>query len=252
MSTQSAPVVSAASDPYYVAREEVQKSVNELQEKAKRWEDLFIGNTAKANTFAELHKSIIRESGILDTDLKQIEGTIKAVERNPARFPHCTPYELDQRRQWLTGCRSKVKIVSDRINSPTVVAKIEQDKRKAEADQAEADRYKRIAEKDNENKIEKTKQSHKQIMARQDQDLTDLAKATTRLGEAAVTINYELQDQQRMLNDLDREVDRTTEKMNYITRKTAQLLKTTDTRQIYMIFVLTCICALLFLINIYF
>ena len=245
-------IVSASSDPYYVAREEVQKQITQLQEKAKRWEDMYLGNTAKAIGFSDLHRTLQKEVQSAEEDLRQIDGTVRAVEKNPARFPHCTPYELDQRRLWLSSNRAKLKTISDRISSPTVVAKLESDKRKNEADQLELDRVKRIAEKDNESKIEKTRNSHKQIMARQDQDLTELAKATTRLGEAAITINYELQDQARMLDDLDRDVERQMEKMNYVTRKTALLLKTSDTRQIYTIFVLTGLCVLLFLINIYF
>ena len=246
------PIVSAASDPYYVAREEVQKSVSALQEKSSRWEELYLSNTFKANGFFDLHKSIGKEAVQADLDLKQIDNAIKAVERNPQRFPHCTPYELDQRRQWLQQARSKVKTIADRITSPAVGAKLEQDRRKAESEKVEQERQRKQAEVNNDVKIERTKQTHRQIMARQDEDLTELARATSRLGEAAVTINHELQDQQRMLNDLDREVDRQTEKMNYVTRKTAQLLQTSDTKQIYMIFVLTGLCVLLFIINIYF
>jgi len=246
------PVVSAASDPYYVAREEVQKAVTALQEKARRWEDMYIGNTFKAGGFFDLHKAIGKEAAQAELDLKQIDNAIKAVERNPQRFPHCTPYELDQRRQWLLTAQGKVKAIADRITSPAVGAKLEQDRRKTDQEKAEHDRQRRQEEQNNEGKIERAQQSHRQIIARQDQDLTDLARATSRLGEAAVTINHELQDQQRMLNELDREVDRQTEKMSYVTRKTAQLLQTSDTKQIYMIFCLTALCVVLFLINIYF
>jgi len=249
---QAQPFVSAVSDPYYVAREEVQKAVTALQEKSKRWEDMYIGNTYKSGGFFELHKSIGKEASQADLDLKQIDNAIKAVERNPQRFPHCTPYELDQRRQWLAQAQSKVKAITDRITSPAVGAKLEQDRRKADQDKAEQERQRKHEIESNETKIERAKQSHRQIMARQDEDLTELARATNRLGEAAVTINHELQDQQRMLNELDREVDRQTEKLSYVTRKTAQLLQTSDTKQIYMIFVLTAICVILFLINIYF
>jgi syntaxin 6 len=221
--------------------------------RAKRWETLYqSGNTAKNREFSEIQNGLLKEASELEKDIKEMENSIKAVERAPQRFPHCTPYELDQRRQWVEKSRRAVKQVMDKMNSPAVLAKIDTDRRKYETELLETERARKQAEIDNQNKIEKTKNMQKQILAKQDQDLTDLAQATTRLGEAAIAINMELQTQEKMLNDLDNEVDRQREKMNFVMRKTAQLLNTDDTKQICMVLTLTGICALLFFINIYF
>jgi chromosome segregation ATPase len=242
----------AATDPYYVAKDELEKRLQSFATRGKRWETLYQGNTAKSKEFSEIQNSLMHGASELEKDVREMENSIKAVEKAPARFPHCTPFELDQRRQWVERSRRAVKAMVDRINSPAVLAKIDADRRKFESEILETERTRKQAEMENQNKIEKTKHVHKQILAKQDQDLTDLANATTRLGEAAIAINVELQTQERMLNDLDNEVDRQREKMNFVMRKTAQLLNTDDTKQICMVLTLTGLCALLFFINIYF
>jgi chromosome segregation ATPase len=242
----------AASDPYYVAREEVEKRLTQFKNQGKRWETLYQGNTARSREFSEIQNALLSQATELEKDIKEMEGAVKAVERAPQRFPHCTPYELEQRRLWVSNSRKGVKLVVDRLNSPGVLAKIDADRRKYDQEILDTERTRKQAESENQNKIDKTKHLQKQIIAKQDQDLTDLANATSRLGEAAIVINMELHTQERMLNDLDNEVDRQREKMNFVMRKTAQLLNTDDTKQICMVLSLTGLCALLFFINIYF
>ena len=244
---------SSIADPYYVAKEEVDRRVGTFAGRSQRWDQLYTTeNTAKNKEFVDIQNSLLKEASELEKDIKEMENSIKAVERNPQRFPHCTPYELDQRRQWVEKSRRLVKTVMDKVNSPAVLAKLDSDRRKYGSEILEFERNRKKAETDNQNKIDKSKNVHKMILARQDRDLTDLANATTRLGEAAIAINVELQTQAKMLDDLDNEVDRQREKMNFVMRKTAQLLNTNDTKQICMVLSLTGICALLFFINIYF
>jgi syntaxin of plants SYP6 len=242
--------ISAASDPYYLAKEEVDKNLFQIQQKLKTWDSLY--TTASSDKFLAHHNKLLDELKHAIDDLNELENAVKAIEKNPQKFAHCTPYELDQRRNWLQKSKQTWKSVNDKITSPVVKSKIEADKRKAAADLAELERQKKLHAKENDERIDRARTTQSQIIAKQDEDLTELSQAATRLGEAAVAINYELKDQERMLNDLDHEVDRQREKMNFVMRKTAQLLKTNDSNQICLILSLTGIAILLIMINVTF
>lgn len=89
-----------------------------------------------------------------------------------------------------------------------------------------------------------------EIFDRQDHTLDDLARVTARLGESAVVINQELQDQQRLLHELDMEMDRQYEKMNFVMGKLGKLLRTNDLKQLMLVLVLLLVAVFLFILNI--
>merc|ERR1712232_820203 len=87
------------------------------------------------------------------------------------------------------------------------------------------------------------------IVQQQDEALTELSKSAERLGQTAKTINIELQDHQRMLEELDEDIDRETEKLNFVMKRMGRLLKTSDNKQLCVIIGLVILAiVLLFLI----
>ena len=87
------------------------------------------------------------------------------------------------------------------------------------------------------------------IMQHQDNQLDELARCTSRLNENATVINVELQEQARMLDQLETDLDRETERMNFVMKRMGKLLKTSDTGQLYTILCLMGVLAfLLFLV----
>ena len=89
------------------------------------------------------------------------------------------------------------------------------------------------------------------IMQQQDEDLSELGQGVDRLNQMSMGINQELQTQNRMLDDLDRDIDEAAEKMNFVMGKLAKLLKTKDTCQICVILALTFILIVLILLVMY-
>ena len=81
--------------------------------------------------------------------------------------------------------------------------------------------------------------------AHQDNELQELTKCTERLNEKALVINNELEDQKLLLEQLDQDIDRQAEKMNFVMKHMAKVLKTSDTKQLYLIMVLTVIFVIL-------
>lgn len=241
-------MTSSASDPYYVARDAVNQSVQELQRSVAKWESQLSNDATSSRAFNEATKTLLEDVDRLEEDLAVIDSSIKVVEANPARFP-LRPGELDSRKKW-TGNQHRVCLeVRNKINGPQAKARIEADKKKAAVFAAEQAREKKKTEETNASSIGSSKQVHEQIINQQDETLTELARVTDRLGQTALVINTELQDQQRLLGELDRDIDRQQEKMNYVMGKMSKLLKTNDTKQLMLVIVLIVVAIVLFMWN---
>ncbi|CDJ58022.1 syntaxin family protein, putative [Eimeria maxima] len=123
--------------------------------------------------------------------------------------------------------------------------------------------------------FEEIEQKQQTLVMQQDQQLEELATAATRLHETALTINQELETQQRMLTDLDDTVERqdsrsskkhssssssnssnnsiycvcaAASQMNFLMRRLAKVVRSSDTRQLWTIVWLFCIAVALFVL----
>ena len=64
------------------------------------------------------------------------------------------------------------------------------------------------------------------LLKHQDDQLDEIGEIAKRLNNHARTINQELKDHGDMLGKLDAEVDENLEKMNFVMKKLAKLMKT--------------------------
>jgi hypothetical protein len=85
----------------------------------------------------------------------------------------------------------------------------------------------------------------REAISQQDVALDDLGNAVDRLGIMGAAINEELKDQNRLLDDLDKDLDDAGEKMNFVMAKLSTLLKTKDSCQIWTIVILAVILIVL-------
>lgn len=239
----------AGSDPYYVARDAVNQSVIEIQGSIIKWEAFLTDDSSGSRAFSDLSKALLEDVDRLEEDLSVIDGSIRVVESNPSRFP-LRHGELETRKQWAANQHRVCSEVRSKVNGPQAKARAEADKRRAAALLSEQSRQKREADEKNSVSIDSSKLVHEQIIQHQDDTLTELARVTDRLGQTALVINTEIQDQQRLLSELDRSVDRQKEKMNYVMGKMAKLLKTSDTKQLLSVIVLMVVAVILFMWNI--
>ena len=242
---------SAASDPYYVARDAVNQSVTEIQGSLKAWESLLTKDSTTSKAFGDSTKLLMNDVERLEEDLSVIDNSIKVVESNPQRFP-LRSGELDLRKQWAATQRRICTDIRGKINGPQARAKIEADRKKQAAAEAEQASLRKSTEDLNQSNIGSSKQVHQQIINQQDDTLSELARVTDRIGQTALVINTELQDQQRLLSELDNDMTRQQEKMNYVMGKMAKLLKTSDTKQLMLVLILLVIAVVLFMINVSF
>jgi chromosome segregation ATPase len=93
--------------------------------------------------------------------------------------------------------------------------------------------------------VRNQQQQTKEMIGNQDIQLNSLGQAVDRLEGMGRTINTELKEQNRLLEDLDNDLDEAGEKMNFVMAKLSKLLKTKDGCQIWTIVILAVILVIL-------
>lgn len=232
-------MLSATTDPYYVAKEEVEQALKKVKSMHSNWKSILDNeNTAKSNKFQELHVEIAGELRQLEFDFQDITATINMVEENRQRFKF-DDAEINARKDFVQANRAAAKAVSDSINGAHAEAKMASDRRdllmsQQQARKAAEDRQS-STHRENEAFINRQRQDQQLIVQQQDEALAELSKSAERLGNTARTINIEIQDHQRMLQELDEDIDRETEKLNFVMKRMGRLLKTSDNKQLCVI-----------------
>jgi hypothetical protein len=246
-------MLSATTDPYYVAKEEVEVALKKVKSMHANWKRILDGeNTAKSNAFQELHVEIAGELRQLEFDFQDITATISMVEENRQRFKF-DDAEINSRKQFVLASRQAAKEISESVNGAHADAKMATDKRELLMGQQQARKAAEARQSNNSQQneafISRQRQDQQMITQQQDDVLLELSKSAERLGQTAKTINIELQDHQRMLEELDEDIDRETEKLNFVMKRMGRLLKTSDNKQLCVIIGLVILAiVLLFLV----
>mmetsp|Transcript_19468 Transcript_19468/g.61243 ORF Transcript_19468/g.61243 Transcript_19468/m.61243 type:complete len:250 (-) Transcript_19468:31-780(-) len=232
-------MLSPATDPYYVAKDEVEVAIKKVQGMHDEWKRLLQSeNTAKSSRFQELHSEIAAELRHLDYDMQDITETIRVVEENRAKFQFGDA-EIQSRKDFVTASRGTVKAVQDSVSSRHALGKIEADRKQAlgtaSSARARDEQQSQAAARENEAFVERQRQEQAQLIAQQDQDLTLFSQSAQKLRDTAQAINVELKDQQKMLEELDEDIDKETEKLNFVMKRMGRLLKTSDNKQLCLI-----------------
>lgn len=243
----------SASDPYYVAKEEVAKAMDRLRGLHQDWKRLLqTEDTARSQRFQQMHQEITGELEQLGLDLDDIHATISMVEGNRNTF-QLSDAELQSRKRFVTDSRRTLEDLQKDVNGPQTRAKLENDKKALLSSAASSARTReerqRSAMQENQAFLDRQRQQQTQLRAQQDEDLEMLSLSAQRLGNTAQIINVELKEQQKMLEELDEDIDKEAEKLNFVMKQMGKLLKTSDSKQLCLIIGLSCLVAvLLFLV----
>lgn len=243
----------SASDPYYVAKEEVAKAMDRLRGLHQDWKHLLqTEDTARSQRFQQMHQEITGELEQLGLDLDDIHATISMVEGNRNTF-QLSDAELQSRKRFVTDSRRTLEDLQKDVNGPQTRAKLENDKKALLSSAASSARTReerqRSAMQENQAFLDRQRQQQTQLRAQQDEDLEMLSLSAQRLGNTAQIINVELKEQQKMLEELDEDIDKEAEKLNFVMKRMGKLLKTSDSKQLCLIIGLSCLVAvLLFLV----
>ena len=198
-----------------------------------------------------LYTAMVRDLKAAEKQLRDLTLTVELVQKDRAQFAHIDDFELENRTGYIAKTRDEVRTLTAYFKGDNVKQKMVADERQAVAEQARSLGATNSDEAENTHFIVEKQAEARMIMQQQDEDLTELGQGVDRLNELSMGINEELQTQNRMLNDLDRDIDEAAEKMNFVMGKLAKLLKTKDTCQICVILALTFILIVLILLVMY-
>ncbi|CRG94720.1 SNARE protein, putative [Plasmodium gallinaceum] len=199
-------------DPFYEAKHEVDISVNNLQNLYNKWNNIPDKNSPLAK---EKYTLIKEEIKYLNEDLNDLNNSINVVKKNLYKF-NISNEEIENRTKSLKIIQKILNGITNNINYNV--------------------------QKCNDNIMI---DYDKVILKRQDNDLEELAESAERLHNAAITINTELKDQQKLLDELENEMDYSNEKMNFVTKKISDYLKTNNPKVLSLILYLSLIAFIL-------
>mmetsp|Transcript_46486 Transcript_46486/g.105014 ORF Transcript_46486/g.105014 Transcript_46486/m.105014 type:complete len:247 (+) Transcript_46486:144-884(+) len=245
--------MSAAGDPFYVVKDELSEKVSALHSRHSTFKRLLeTTNTATSAEFKECRKAFARELKSAEKQMRDLTLTVDLVKNDRQQFPHIDDYELEQRSAFIVKTKKVLSEITASFKSEGVKAKMVADERKEIESRPAANLGATSSD-----QMEHTHFIHDQqaearmIISQQDEDLEELGQGVDRLHEMGQGINEELKQQNKMLNELDRDLDEAAEKMNFVMGKLAKLLKTKDTCQIWTIIILTLVLVLLIFLVIY-
>lgn len=235
--------MSKSNDPFYVAKEEIEGSFNLIQAMVSKIQNT-PKNSPKISSMAQEVHAEIRQ---LECDTQDIGATIGIVEANPERF-QVSGVELSSRKTYVANVEQRIQqlkaTVRDVTNSANVNSFSPGAMRQAPSNfAASSSSFDPHHQEDNaaqemNDYVGQARQGQKQLVQKQDAQLEELSKVTSRLNETALVINTELQEQQEMLSKLDEDIEKETEKMGIVMRRLGILMKTSDSRQLWLILIL--------------
>lgn len=144
--------------------------------------------------------------------------------------------------------------VKDSIESPEVRKKIEEDKARSshnplqrgaiELDEGNRRKEEKL-QSENERFIQGEQKKTKDLLQDQDRDLDKLNAGLDTIHSQARLINDEVKTQNKMIDELDKDINTATDKMNVVQAALAKLLKSKDSCTFWVIIILGLILILL-------
>mmetsp|Transcript_39743 Transcript_39743/g.47759 ORF Transcript_39743/g.47759 Transcript_39743/m.47759 type:complete len:290 (+) Transcript_39743:38-907(+) len=237
-----------ADDPFHVFRDDVTRKLNLVDESLNRYTRVVYETDTAVNTheLKDSKKQLKRHLKHAESTLKDLQSTVRAVERNPNQFHHISHEELRSRQIFVEDAKDRLANCKDKITSASVRKKIADDEKalslRRMGDASNVSRNQR-----EENDMLQNERAQSQVMLKQqDETLDVLGEAVQRVGDIADNIHDELQVQNRMLSDFEEDLDDAEEKLGMVMGKLAKLLKTKNKWQLGTILILSLIVIVLF------
>ncbi|XP_048773921.1 syntaxin-6-like [Ostrea edulis] len=224
-------------DPFFVVKEEVQKSIHTSQNLHDRWSELISNPKSVTKEELEWTTSELRNSlRSIEWDLEDLEETVGIVERNPRKFK-IDQDELQERRAFIDRSKAIVKRMKDDLASPQAKGTDDGNVRQAllNGQSKQYDKYTRLdqeMERSNQRYVEDTHQQQHMIIKSQDDQLDMIGSSVGVLKNMSHQIGNELEEQNLILDEFGHEMDNTESRMDVTMKKMAKVMHmSNDKRQ---------------------
>nr|GMC54570.1 syntaxin-61 [Ipomoea batatas] len=226
--------MSSAKDPFYIVKEEIQESIEKLLSTFHQWER----TPPSSGDRLHLSKELITTCDSIDWQVDELNKTIAVAARDPSWYG-IDEAELEKRRRWTSDAHTQVSaqlLESCYYNSQSGWSLF--DKHFASA----TDPY---TAQDNDDFISSESDRQLLLIKQQDEELDVLSASIERIGDVGLTIHDELIGQEKIISNLDSEMDNTSNRLDFVQKKVAMVMKKASAKgQIMMI----CFLLVLFIV----
>ena len=230
-------------DPFYLVREEISDSVSNCESSFSRIHEtrggLPLQNSASQKK--EMFTNMLSEIDSLFWQLNELDRATDAAERDPNRF-RVSREELERRKVWTSQTRDRLNVLRGRVENAL-----------NNSNTSEQNRVKSVLDQ-NRNMIDDymlsdERATQDQLFAHQDEQLEDLSHHIRTIGNVGKTIGEELEQQGRMLEDLEEDTEGVRARMQAANQMMIHVFKKAGIRaQLCTVFALTIILVLLFMV----
>ncbi|KCV73442.1 hypothetical protein H696_00978 [Fonticula alba] len=216
-------------DPFFAVKDDVERVTRQVLEQRAQWNKL-LGITDLANPtphFTDLVNELQNNIETIEYDLQDLEETIVIVEANPHKF-RLAPGELAARRSFVANTRAVIQETRAELSGPKYQSKLAADKRKALTQAAKSpgllarEANQRAT---NERVLAEGGQDLQQIVKTQDLTLEKISSTVQNLRIVAEAIGEEVDLHNRMLDDLEADVENTTNRINHTMSSMTKVFK---------------------------
>ncbi|KAJ3440230.1 hypothetical protein M0812_16286 [Anaeramoeba flamelloides] len=239
-------------DPFFLLKGEIKKLLPSLGAHYDHWEELIqTTNTANNDEFSWTQEELLK--GIKDVNwyCNELEVTINKVSENPDHYK-IDQDELTKRKKFLKKSKAEIGTIQKKMKNPKLIGKVNNDKKKLLLTKKKQDnKYHRLdeaIEMDNQRFINEEFQEQELIEKEQDDELDAIHGTITRVKEMGNVIGEEIDEHNKMLEDLSDDMDTAKGKLKSAMRKSKKLLNSKDRGKMCTIFILIIILVVLLIV----
>ncbi|KAL8199765.1 hypothetical protein R6Q57_013333 [Mikania cordata] len=210
----------SAQDPFYIVKEEIQESIDTLQATFHQWEHIPVTSGEQTR----LTKELLFNCESIEWQVDELEKAISVASRDPVLYG-INQAELERRIKWTRTARTQVgnvkKLVTGTGHS-TLSGMREGLMRLPNSHQDQASHY----VENNDDFI--TSESDRQMLLIRYIYiifLFYLLASVERIGSVGLTIHDELHAHEKLIDDLGSEMDSTTNRLDFVQKKVAMVMK---------------------------
>ncbi|KAM3337889.1 syntaxin-61 isoform X2 [Capsicum galapagoense] len=243
--------MSSAQDPFYIVKEEIQESIDNLLSTFHQWEQ----TPTDSSEQARLTKELLAACESIEWQVDELDKTIDVASRDPSWYG-INDIELGKRRRWTSNARAQVgsmkkSVVAGKQSNGTSTSTLGGMRRELlrlpDSDQKE--RSNAYNARDNDDFISSESDRQLLLMRQQDEELDELSASVVRIGDVGLTIHDELIAHDKILGELDTEMDSTSNRLDFVQKKIAMVMKKTSLKgQMMMICFLIVLFIVLFVL----
>mmetsp|Transcript_28121 Transcript_28121/g.45595 ORF Transcript_28121/g.45595 Transcript_28121/m.45595 type:complete len:234 (+) Transcript_28121:75-776(+) len=228
----------AGKDPFYDAKDEVQKSLKNAKSAFDRWRILPDNKEA-----SNLRRDLLEELRNIESDVIELNDTVNVVESDRSTY-RLEDGEIFSRKQFIDGCRRTIQELRVGLNVPKTAPQPSSNSASSGSSRTPAPRPGASPDAD--------VQHRQQLLERQtDEHLDELSRGVQRVHEIGIAIGDRVVEQSRLLDDTNEQATEAHDRLKYVSKALDSLLKDTSKGKLCTIGILVVIVIVLLFLVVY-